>query len=1720
MGNFTRSLKLFISLVLLSITTLATAQYTEVEGALGNSTKANANLISFTAPGETITGTTTGTTTAALLTSYDVFLCSFPVATLGIYENVITVTTSGTAGHTLTIRGLTQAAGGVPTPGTDAAIQTSTAATGRIVKWYSFGKGESMYVRVAGTASTTTAYTLTWTRTPVSVSATASISLAALSDNVTVQTLAQTTADTDFWIYDSNFDPVSGFGNDDQFGTTSSQSIITRQFPSAGTYYMAISRFNLANNQPSSQADEDFKTGNVLDFGGAVVGSSATTPSDLDMAYAVNGGALTSVSVDGGASAGAFKVSFVQINISAAPVTCGVPTSLLANGLTGTSANLSWVAPSVGTAASYDWEVRTSGAGGSGATGLTDFGNVAGLSATTSALSSGVTYNLYVRTNCTGADGSSAWAGPFTFLSPLANDACTGAITISCGNTYSGSTSTASADAVPNCHASGTGLTGVWFKYVGDNSAVTINLCNAGTNYDTKISVFTGTCAGGLTCYAFNDDLGATACTTGPGTAQFKSGVTFNAFTGTDYYVFIHGYGSTDLGSFSFSPTCTALCLPVPANETCASAAAYGALPTSYTAATVSNNCAAAAATAPTTQSSFGTYPDIWYSFVYPTGADAVVRVDLNGTATDVGIELYGSCGGASLGYVASVNSGTAYVLSGLGLVAGTTYYLQLYSPQSNRGSFDFGIYYEPCGTPLNGTATNITQGQADLNWTSSGTLFDIELGTFGFTPTGTPTVSGVANPYTYTGLSGSTQYTYYVRQDCGGLGTSSWNGPFTFTTLSPPPANDACAGAIQVSCGSVVTGNTLNSSIDGPATSCTGNSVAPDNWYTILGTGADFTVSLCNAGTDYDTKLDIYTGACGAFTSVGCNDDGATCGLESEFTWTSVLGTVYYIRVHGFLGEVGNYEMNVSCVGGPNTWIGNNNNWYDPANWSTTVVPTVCADNVLIPGAPTGGSFPIISGANPATTVGNLIMDDNAQLSLSGQTLTICNNFVGGLGSGANVVAVTGGALIMGGSASQNIIGNSAVDVLYVANAGNVIAVQNPGSLRVNEELRLQAGTFDNTAGGSVILGSTASRTANLNNFCGGCSGTYVGVVTAERFIQGVSGTTYNQHHIGSPVNTAAVAGLADDLTGGLYGANDVFVTPTPTCNPDFLDQNSNYGNVFEWEETGPSGNGVFPNSCYQAGFKVRSTGNLDNGVGYVVNSPAANLLDLTGTPNTGDITVTGLSNSNYTNSAVNNFVTQSGWNELANPYPSSVSLATQAGIDPGIAIWHTSGEYTGTFQPSILGANADLAPWQGFWARVTTPQTSPSFSFLQSQRKTDQNVYYMNMGANTLLMKAKGFGYADATYVKFDANATPAYDLGYDVEKILGGHKQPRLFTYQSAIPDTRLAVNAIADGAQNNTVPMQLLPGQSGSLILEAHGVSSFDPTQYIFLEDKVTATMQDLRANPNYSFNMNTTENPDRFVLHFTPAAQFSTTDVSCNTPGTIDVVQPGDASWSYAITDAAYNMIGSGMLDNAHPVSVAAPAAGVYTITMIDNNGYVVVKNITINGSSAAVAGFTPSSTLVSTSEDVTFTSSSANATSYVWEFGDGSIITGVANPTYSYQTEGTYVVTLTVTSPDGCVSTSSQTIVVSKVSSVANVVNQPITTWSAGNKVYVDFSKQKNVNATIEVYNILGQQLVNDKFGKSSIYVKEIADMEAAYIMIRVQNDEKTVVKKLFISNR
>lgn len=53
------------------------------------------------------------------------------------------------------------------------------------------------------------------------------------------------------------------------------------------------------------------------------------------------------------------------------------------------------------------------------------------------------------------------------------------------------------------------------------------------------------------------------------------------------------------------------------------------------------------------------------------------------------------------------------------------------------------------------------------------------------------------------------------------------------------------------------------------------------------------------------------------------------------------------------------------------------------------------------------------------------------------------------------------------------------------------------------------------------------------------------------------------------------------------------------------------------------------------------------------------------------------------------------------------------------------------------------------------------------------------------------------------------------------------------------------------------------------------------------------------------------------------------------------------------------------------------------------------------------------------SKKVVFTNASTNALTYSWDFGDGSTVSTVAAPTYTYTMAGTYTVTLTATGVTG-----------------------------------------------------------------------------------------------------
>lgn len=140
-----------------------------------------------------------------------------------------------------------------------------------------------------------------------------------------------------------------------------------------------------------------------------------------------------------------------------------------------------------------------------------------------------------------------------------ANDNCAGALPISCGQTLTGSTASASADAgISFCGTFLNTAPGVWYTFVGDGSDVTVSTCNPTTDYDTKLGVFSGTC-GSLACVDGNDDQAGAydaACDgVGNGVFNRSSTVSFTTTCGETYYIYVTGF-SAESGNYGLSLDC------------------------------------------------------------------------------------------------------------------------------------------------------------------------------------------------------------------------------------------------------------------------------------------------------------------------------------------------------------------------------------------------------------------------------------------------------------------------------------------------------------------------------------------------------------------------------------------------------------------------------------------------------------------------------------------------------------------------------------------------------------------------------------------------------------------------------------------------------------------------------------------------------------------------------------------------------------------------------------------------------------------------------------------------------------------------------------------------------------------------------------------------------------------------------------------------------------
>ncbi|MDG5491715.1 T9SS type A sorting domain-containing protein [Psychroserpens sp. SPM9] len=395
--------------------------------------------------------------------------------------------------------------------------------------------------------------------------------------------------------------------------------------------------------------------------------------------------------------------------------------------------------------------------------------------------------------------------------------------------------------------------------------------------------------------------------------------------------------GTVDSWSLTFGPP------PPPANDDCVNAIALDCV----------NNTASGS-------NSSSVDSEVWFSFT-GTVVDDPITASLCGSGFDTIITIYDACDGTEIATnddscglqseVTFTSDGvTTYLISIQGFDAESgDYNLTLECASENIPDNDDCLSAEAIG--CNDTVTGETtfasdsdlNGSLDVWYSYTGTVVDDNI-TASLCGSSFDTVitiydacdgAEVATNDDFCGLQSEVSWlsdgltTYLIRVE--GFNTSAGDYQLSLICDSEtPPANDECVNAETIVCGGQYIGDTTFASSEGDddpgecgTTAGSGGAV----WYTFV--GANSNNAGAAAGTEgdevtldlslstFDTKIRVFTGVCGDLTCLDGDDDGGD-GTTSLITFPTTVGTEYYVLVHGFLDNAGEYTLDVSCVAPP----------------------------------------------------------------------------------------------------------------------------------------------------------------------------------------------------------------------------------------------------------------------------------------------------------------------------------------------------------------------------------------------------------------------------------------------------------------------------------------------------------------------------------------------------------------------------------------------------------------------------------------------------------------------------------------------------------------------------------------------------------------------------------------------------------------------------------
>lgn len=376
---------------------------------------------------------------------------------------------------------------------------------------------------------------------------------------------------------------------------------------------------------------------------------------------------------------------------------------------------------------------------------------------------------------------------------------------------------------------------------------------------------------------------------------------------------------------------------------------------------------------------------------------------------------------------------------------------------------------------------------------------------------------------------------------------------------------------------------------------------------------------------------------------------------------------------------------------------------------------------------------------------------------------------------------------------------------------------------------------------------------------------------------------------------------------------------------------------------------------------------------------------------------------------------------------------------------------------------------------------------------------------------------GYPAQTTVYFDFGVTPLYSASQDAPEVFGTNPgEPSIYSITS--DNVFCAINGFSPLLNSAIVPLGIKSDTTGNFVFTASTLSNFDSTSIIQLEDRQLNIFTNLRTNPYTAAIADTGLTNGRFFLHVSRAVAFNMVAAGCvNNDGLLNVNADSTILWTLS---GLYNSTGSFITSVANvsgAYSFNSLPEGDYTVALSFNGFYVASQQLHVNGD-YVIANIQPMSATAFINQQIAFYSTATNTTSYIWNFGDGSQITGVANPTFEYYQAGVFTVVMICSNDSGCTHTDSVTITVAGATGINNVASETRNIWAYAKTINIVLNEDIMSGAEVKIYNLLGQQAYAGSIDNQTTVIT-LNNEPNGYYIVNMQNNNVTSSKRIMLIN-